>query len=79
MHRCARFSLPAGWLDQNGAREHAVEVRALCGADEEWIHSLPDETPQVGIAVALLARCVRSIGGRRPSAAMIRIQAEPVL
>jgi hypothetical protein len=64
--------LPAGWLDQNGAREHAVEVRALCGADEEWIHSLPDETPQVGIVVALLARCVRSIGGRRPSAAMIR-------
>ena len=54
MHRCARFSLPAGWLDQNGAREHAVEVRALCGADEEWLHALPDETPQVAIAVALL-------------------------
>jgi hypothetical protein len=72
MHRCARFSLPAGWLDQNGAREHAVEVRALCGSDEEWLHSLPDETPQVAIAVALLARCVRSIGPRRATPAMIR-------
>jgi hypothetical protein len=72
MHRCARFSLPAGWLDQNGTREHAVELRALCGTDEEWIHSLPGETTQVRIATALLARCVRRIGSRRVSPAMIR-------
>lgn len=72
MRSCARFSLPAGWLDENGAREHAVEVRALCGTDEEWIHSLPGETPQVRIAAALLARCVRRIGARRAAPAMIR-------
>ena len=72
MHPCARFSLPAGWLDENGAREHAVELRALCGADEEWIHSLPGETPQVEIVSALLARCVRRIGVRRASPAIIR-------
>jgi hypothetical protein len=72
MHRYARFSLPAGWLDENGAREHAVELRTLCGTDEEWIHSLPGETPQVRIAAALLARCVRRIGARRASPAMIR-------
>jgi hypothetical protein len=68
----ASFSLPAGWLDQNGAREHAVELRALCGADEEWLHSLPGATPQVTVAAALLARCVRRIGARRASPAMIR-------
>jgi hypothetical protein len=72
MYGCARFSLPAGWLDQNGAREHAIELRALCGTDEEWIHSLPGETTQVRIAAALLARCVRRIGSRRVSPAMIR-------
>jgi hypothetical protein len=72
MHRYARLSLPAGWLDENGAREHAVELRALCGTDEEWIHSLPGETPQVRIAAALLARCVRRIGARRAAPAMIR-------
>jgi hypothetical protein len=72
MDRRARFSLPAGWFDENGAREHAVEVRALCGTDEEWIHSLPGETSQVRIAAALLARCVRRIGARRASPAMIR-------
>jgi hypothetical protein len=68
----ARFSLPAGWLDQNGAREHGVELRALCGADEEWIHSLPGETRQVSVAAALLTRCLRRIGARRASPAMIR-------
>lgn len=72
MYGCARFSLPAGWLDQNGAREHAVELRALCGADEEWIHALPGETTQVRIAAALLARCVRRIGARPVAPAMIR-------
>jgi hypothetical protein len=72
MHPRARFSLPAGWLDQNGAREHGVELRALCGADEEWIHSLPGETRQVSVAAALLTRCLRRIGARRASPAMIR-------
>jgi hypothetical protein len=72
MHRYARFSLPAGWLDENGAREHGVEVRGLCGTDEEWIHCLPGETPQVRTAAALLARCVRRIGARRATPAMIR-------
>jgi hypothetical protein len=72
MYRCARLSLPAGWLDQNGAREHAVELRALCGADEEWIHSLPGETRQVRIAAALLTRCLQRIGARGASPEMIR-------
>lgn len=54
--------LPGGWLDGAGACHRDAAVRAVCGADEEWLYGLPLSTPEAAVVTELLARCVSRIG-----------------
>src|SRR5262245_37289122 len=61
----AAFTLPGGLLDDDGTRHRRGWLRAIAGADEEWVHGLPASTARAVLVTGLLARCVGKIGGRR--------------
>ena len=68
----ALCTLPGGWLDRSGTRQHEVVLRPLRGGDEEWLYTLPPDATQASVMTALLARCVKRIGPHRASRARVR-------
>lgn len=67
-----RCTLPGGWLDASGARQHDVVLRPLRGGDEEWLYTLPPDATQASVMAALLSRCVKRIGPHRATRARLR-------
>jgi hypothetical protein len=72
MYAQEEFTLPGGLLDSKGACYRQGRLRALTGADEEWIYSLPTSRMQAPFVTELLARCIHSIGTERVTKDLLR-------
>lgn len=66
------FLLPGGFLDSEGNRRRAVQLRPLTGREEEWIADPARGWTEAALVTALLRRCVERIGPDRPTDAIIR-------
>jgi hypothetical protein len=56
------FVLPGGYVDDAGTVHREVQLNALCGRDEEYLASIPANTPSANVITQLLARCLRQVG-----------------
>ena len=57
-----RLRLPTGWRGTDGAQQHGLRVRELCGADEELLFQRAD-TGSAARITALLARVIEAADG----------------
>ena len=66
------LELPGGvWLD-DGRLVQDASVRALTGADEQWLADCPPGRPTAAVLSGLLARIVTRLGERRPEPGDVR-------
>jgi hypothetical protein len=66
------LELPGGvWLD-DGRLVQDASVRALTGADEQWLADCPPGRPTASVLSGLLARIVTRLGERRPEPGDVR-------
>jgi hypothetical protein len=56
------FVLPGGYVDDAGEVHREVQLNPLTGRDEEYLASIPTNTPAANVITQLLARCLRRIG-----------------
>jgi hypothetical protein len=56
------FTLPGGAFDAAGVRHQGGLLRALTGADEEWLLGQAASTRHAGLVTEVLARCVEQLG-----------------
>lgn len=59
------IELPGGYFFEDGRCEREVELRPLCGTDEEWLLTIDKDLPVITLTILLLARCVVRISGIR--------------
>jgi hypothetical protein len=67
------FTLPGGYLDDDGVLHTEVKLSPLTGRDEEFLANLDSQTCAAGVVTQLLAGCLKRIGALRDiDAALVR-------
>jgi hypothetical protein len=56
------FTLPSGFVDDNGALHSEVELSPLTGREEEYLSTVVGTIPSTRVITELLRRCMRRLG-----------------